>query len=240
MKRIGLLGGTSWPSTIIYYRRLNELVLEKLGPYHSCPMILSSIDYHEIKSIYQSGWDKIPEILEREINRLLSYEPDAIMLCNNTLHRALDWIEDELDLSVPLFHIIRLTRDYLLQQSLRKVLFLGTRFTMEDKYFKQPLIDAGIEIIIPNAQQRDEVQIIQTKLSKGIYEPEFEDYFQQLVDQYPEAQAVILACTELPLAFEKVETEMKVVSTIELQCQAAIEFILAAENEVKNNQPLYL
>lgn len=235
MKRLGLLGGTSWPSTIIYYKRLNELVLEKLGPFHSCPMILSSINYHHIKSIYQTGWDRIPGLLKTEIERLLSYQPDAIMLCNNTLHRALDRIEDQLQLDIPLFHIIRLTRDYLLEQKLEEVLFLGTQFTMEDDYFKQPLMDAGLNIIVPDLQQRKEVQEIQTQLSKGIMKEEFEVYFQQLIDRYPQAQAVVLACTELPLAFRQVQTEMAVVSTIELQCQAAINFSIPSQFEQPTN-----
>ena len=224
MKRIGLLGGTSWPSTTLYYKRLNELVLEKLGPFHSCPMILHSIDYHHIKSRYQDNWPEIPALLKVEVEKLLSFGPDCLILCNNTLHKALDLIENDLDLQVPLFHIVRLTRDYLLQTGKQKVLLLGTRFTMEDDYFKKPLEEAGMAVVTPDRKDRDDIQEVQTQLSKGMMKPEFEHFFQQILDKYAGSDAVILACTELPLAFDNVRTEMEVISTIELQCAEAVRF----------------
>jgi len=106
MKTIGLLGGTSWPSTIEYYRILNRLAQEKLGGYHSANLLLYSIDYHEIKSRYHDGWDEIPILLEKEIHKLVKLGPDCILICNNTLHKAFDEIKTDLNLKIPFHHSV--------------------------------------------------------------------------------------------------------------------------------------
>ena len=226
MKRIALLGGTSWPSTIEYYTKLNQLVNQKLGGHHSCPMILYNIDYHEIKSRYSDGWAEIPGLLKTEIENILKLNPDGLIICNNTLHKAFDLIKSELQISVPVFHIIDLTKTYILENNWKRVLLLGTKFTMEDDFFKQPLIDAGIQVEIPDLQERVEIQAIQSELAKGIITKEYEEYFQKLTDKYADFDAFILACTELPLAFEKVNTKPVLINTITLQCQKAVEYII--------------
>lgn len=229
MKKIGLLGGTSYPSTMLYYKRLNELYNQARGGFHSCPLILYNIDYHYIKTNYKNGWAKVPGLLRNEILELLKLRPDSLLICNNTLHKAFDEIRDTLDLQIPVVHIIDLTAAYLLNQGLDKVLLLGTRFTMEDDFFKTPLIKNDIEVGIPNAQERGEIQKIQTAVSKGLMKDGFHKYFQQLANKYEnEYQAVILACTELPMVFEHVDTTMNLIDTIELQCNEAMKLFAHA------------
>ena len=227
MKRIALLGGTSWPSTIEYYTELNQLINKKLGGHHSCPLILYNIDYHEIKSRYADGWAEIPQLLKTEIENILKLNPDGLIICNNTLHKAFDLIKSEMHIQIPVFHIIDLTKAYILGQDWNRVLLLGTKFTMEDNYFKQPLIQAGIQVEIPHWKERDEIQAIQIQLSKGIITTEFEEYFQNLSDKYADFDAFILGCTELPLAFQRVKSKPALINTISLQCQKAVEFIVS-------------
>lgn len=227
MKRIALLGGTSWPSTIEYYTELNQLINKELGGFHSCPMILYNIDYHEIKSNYADGWSQIPQLLKTEIENILKLNPDGLIICNNTLHKAFDLIKNEMKIQIPVFHIIDLTKAYILKQNWNRVLLLGTKFTMEDDFFKQPLIDANIQVEIPTLEERNEIQTIQTQLARGIMKPEFEDYFQNLSDKYIDFDAFILGCTELPLAFQNVKSKPFLINTITLQCRKAVEFIIS-------------
>jgi len=227
MKRIALLGGTSWPSTIEYYTELNQRINQKLGGSHSCPMILYNIDYHEIKSRYADGWAEIPSLLRTEIENILKLNPDGLIICNNTLHKAFDLIKNEMQIPVPVFHVIELTREFILKNDWKRVLLLGTKFTMEDDFFKKPLTEAGIQVTVPDTRERTEIQEIQTELAKGTIKDEFIIYFQKLADKYNYLDAFVLACTELPLAFRSVNAKPVLVNTIEVQCEKAVEFILS-------------
>jgi aspartate racemase len=135
MRLIGVLGGTSWPSTILPYRLLNQEVHRRLGGNHSARIALYSIDYHEIRSGYSGDWGKVPDLLLGEIKTLLSFKPDCWMIANNTLHKVYGQIRHELPADPPMFHAVELVRDDLLARGARKVLLLGTRFTMEDDYY---------------------------------------------------------------------------------------------------------
>lgn len=231
MKTIGLLGGTSYASTLLYYQRLNQMVNHRLGGYHSCPMLLYNIDYHAIKSLYPDGWDRIPALLKRELLTLLSLRPDALMICNNTLHKGFNLIRHELELSIPVFHVIDLTLTHLKSNQIHEVLLLGTRFTMEDDYFRTPLEEQGVQVKIPDVREREKIQQIQSRLSLGEMKPDFINYFRQLSDKYHHLQAFILACTELPLVFSQLDLAPQLVDTIELQCQAAVDFQLSDDRE---------
>lgn len=224
-KKIGLIGGTTYPSTILYYQLLNELYNKKLGGHHSCPMILYNIDYHEIKSRYPHGWDEIPQLLKKEIINLISLNPDGIIICNNTLHKAYDLIKHDLDLKIPLFHILELTLEYIESNKLHKVLLLGTKFTMQDKFFKEYLRNNGINVVVPNDTEMDEIQNIQTALAKGKNDESFIHYFKDLSKKYDYCDGIILGCTELPIVFNSIKTKAKKINTIELQCEKAIDFI---------------
>ncbi len=227
MKKIGLLGGTSYPSTILYYKLLNELYNKEIGGFHSCPMILQNIDYHEIKSRYNlpNGWNDIPSLFKKEMDDLISLKPSCIIICNNTLHKAYDLVKDELKSEIPVFHILELTLDYINLNDLKQVLLLGTKFTMQDDFFKGYLKRQGIKVIVPTNQEMDKIQIIQTALSKGKFKKDYEDYFKDFCFKYNTCDGIILGCTELPLVFDSIEIEHKI-NTIELQCKKAIDYIL--------------
>jgi aspartate racemase len=229
MKLIGLLGGTSWPSTIQYYQLINQLVAQKEGGYHSARLLLKSIDYHEIKSNYGPGWDKIPGLLKAEINEFMECRPDCLILCNNTLHKAYDTIADELALPVPFFHAVHLTADFAKEKKYRNLLLLGTKFTMEDGFFTRILENAGLTVSIPTLPERDAIQKIQMRLSAGEMDESFSHFFYELIGKYSNMDAVILACTELPLAIDASHCPIPIINPAELQCLKACEFALASE-----------
>ena len=226
MKRIGLIGGTSWPSTIEYYRLLNQLTTEKLGGYHSANLMLYSIDYHEIKSNYTGGWDKIPGLLKKEIKTILTSPCDCLILCNNTLHKAFDIIQPELNLQIPFFHAVDLTGQFAVKKRLKKLLLLGTKFTMEDGFFSRKLEALGLEVTIPNEEERNHIQSIQTMLAQNSIKPEHIEYFRTFLSNYSHLDAVILACTELPLVVTSENSALPIINPIELQCNTAMDFAL--------------
>ena len=226
MKLIGLLGGTSWPSTIDYYRILNELAQETLGGHHSAKLLLKSIDYHEIKSRYYERWDEIPALLGDELRELAALGPACIVICNNTLHKAYDAIAAQLALPVPVIHVVEATARAALAKGAKRVLLLGTKFTMEDGFYHRGLERHGLSVSTPGEADRIEIQRIQSRLARGEMQPEFRAFLAALVGRH-DADAVALACTELPLALSQADVAMPVVNPTEAQCREAFAFAIA-------------
>ncbi len=227
MHTIGLLGGTSWPSTIEYYRLLNQLVQDRLGGHHSANLILWSIDFHAIKSRYHHAWDEIPGLLRVELERLCRLGPDCVLVCNNTLHKALDLLDATFTPPVPVFHMVQLTAAYAAQRGLRRVLLLGTQFTMEDGYYHRHLERYGIEAVVPGPSERVRVQEIQSELSRGVVRDAHRSYLAELIAGHAGVDGVVLGRTELPLVVEASEHTIPLLNPVELQCRAAVEFALA-------------
>lgn len=225
MKKIGILGGTAYPSTALYYTLLNKMANEKWGGHHSCPIILYSIDYHNIKSKYANQWDEIPHLLKLEIENLLKLQPDCYLIANNTLHKAYDEIKHELLTNIPLSHSIELTKKHILDNEMKKVLLLGTPFTMEDDYFKSPLQKVGIEVIIPNKDQINKIGDFQAVLAKGNITDEMKIFFAKLVQDYAHVDGIILGCTELPIVFNSLDVNTPIIDTMVLQCEDAFSKI---------------
>ncbi|PRD56729.1 aspartate/glutamate racemase family protein [Sphingobacterium gobiense] len=224
-KKIGILGGTSYPSTLLYYETLNRLYHKKFGEYHSCPIILYSIDYNAIKSNYHDGWSIIPKLLKKELEILASFKPSCIIIANNTLHKAYDIIKDTLETGIPVLHIIDLTKQYIEKMGYNNVLLLGTKFTMEDSFFKQPLSDGGVNIVIPNEEERFKIQEIQTQVSSGSFQDYHVDYFKNVINKkYAHLDAFILGCTEIPLIYKNIDTNINLINTLALQCEEAMFF----------------
>ena len=228
MKLIGVLGGTSWPSTILPYRLLNEEVERRRGPFHSARIALYSIDYHDIRSAYAQDWSVIPSMLRREIETLMSFGPDCWMIANNTLHKIYDTLAPDLAPGPPLFHAIRLVRDELVGRGFDRALLLGTRFTMEDGYYADPLRAAGIDVMIPDESDRARIGLIQTRLANGEAGPGFASYFENLIAEQAMrgCKAVILGCTELPLAITQEGSALPLVDPLILQCRACVDYAL--------------
>lgn len=227
MKLIGLLGGTSWPSTIEYYRILNELAQSRLGGFHSANLLLRSIDYHAIKSRYHAGWVEIPALLGQELEALAQLGPACLVICNNTLHKAYDQIAAQLQLPIPVIHVVEVTARAALASKYRRLLLLGTQFTMEDGFYQRGLEAHGLAVSTPDAADRAAIQVIQSQLARGEMQPEFRGFFSALIARYPQVDAVVLACTELPLVVTQEDYRVPILNPTELQCRAAFEFAVA-------------
>lgn len=229
MRLIGVLGGMSWPSTVLPYRLLNAEVQRRLGGHHSARIALYSIDYHAIRSCYTRDWTMIPGLLRAEIDTLLRFGPDCWMIANNTLHKIYDGIAGDLPEAPPMMHAVHLVRDHLLAAGIARVLLLGTRFTMEDGYFADPLRAAGIEVTVPGEADRARIGDIQMVLAEGEVRPEFAGYFAGVIARHAAAGcgAVITGCTELPLAITQALSPIPVVDPLVLQTRACVDFALA-------------
>ncbi len=230
MKIIGLLGGTSWPSTPQYYTYLNEKISQELGGHHSAKIILYSIDYHEIKSLYPDGWEDIPALLGQELKLLDNMGPDLILICNNTLHKGYDILVEnqEIALDAQVVHIVVETAKRAGELGAKKVLLLGTQFTMEDGFFKDRLAFFKFDVEVPSRDDRVLIQEMQSAISAGNMQDGFKNRFADILARYTHNDAVILGCTELPLVIDETMTEMKVINPIYAQCDAAIKSVLAS------------
>lgn len=230
MKTIGLLGGTSWPSTPLYYSYLNEKVSAALGGHHSAKIILYSIDYHPIKSLYANGWDDLPHVFKPELIRLDEMEPDCILICNNTLHKAYDMLVEQQDIAMnaQLIHIVVETAKRAQDIDAKRVLLLGTKFTMEDGFFADRLRFFGLDVETPNEDDRNTIQNIQTQVAAGAIDPTFHTEFKNMLARYTGFDAIILGCTELPMVITSNETNIPILNPIHIQCDAAIKMVLSS------------
>ncbi|MGH1376259.1 MAG: aspartate/glutamate racemase family protein [Alphaproteobacteria bacterium] len=230
MKIIGLLGGTSWPSTPLYYSYLNEKIAEALGGHHSARIILYSIDYQPIKALYPDGWDDISPLLKGELKLLDDMGPDCILICNNTLHKGYDSLVEQQDVALlgQVIHIVVATARKAVAMDYKRVLLLGTKFTMEDGFFSDRLKFFGLDVVVPNEDDRNEIQDMQTQIASGKMCDAFHSRFKDILGRYDDVDAVILGCTELPLAITANETDLPIINPIHAQCDEAIKLVLSS------------
>lgn len=226
MKLVGLLGGTSWPSTLMYYELLNKGVQRRYGQFHSARILLYSIDYHPIKILYANGWKKIPALLQEEIRLLAEKKPDCIILCNNTLHKAFDIIRDDLPYSMPFFHAGHLAAEKAVERGDKTVLLLGTQFTMEDGFFARYFEAKSIQVVIPNSRDRAAIQEMQSHIALNTASSDYYGIFASILESYKDVDSVVLACTELPLFINEGNSPKPIINPMECQCDAALNFIL--------------
>ena len=231
MKTIGLIGGMSWESTIPYYRTINETVKQRLGGLHSAKIVLYSVDFHEIEQLQRSGdWQRAGELLAQAAQTLARAGADCIVLCTNTMHKVAPQIEAAV--GIPLLHIADATGQAIRRAGLNKVALLGTRFTMEQDFYKQRLSERhAIDVVVPNEMEREVVhRVIYQELCLGQIQPESRAasrrIMQRLVEQEA-AQAIILGCTEISLLVDQSDASVPLFDTTAIHAQAAAEFALS-------------
>lgn len=229
MKTIGLLGGMSWESTIPYYRLINEGVKARLGGLHSASLLLHSVDFHEIESCQSSGdWDRAGEILASAAAGLERAGAEGIVLCTNTMHKVADQIEERC--SVPFLHIADATGRAIQKQNLQQVALLGTRYTMEQDFYRGRMRDAhGIETCVPDGEDRAKVnQIIFDELCRGTFSEPSREYFIDLIARMANqgAQGVIFGCTEIGLLVSQDQSPIPVFDTAALHAADVVGFML--------------
>lgn len=226
MKTIGLLGGTGWSSTIVYYKRMNELVASRMGGYNSAKILLRSVNYQEIMSHYGKDDMLIADILKRELQALIDMSPDCIVICCNSLHKFYDMVKHELRSSIPVMHAVELVAENMLQTDRKTALLLATKFTMEDGFFAKILEAKGMNILVPNDEEREQMKVIHDELMQNAVTQNSKDYFASLILKYNMADSVILGCTEYPLIVTKDNSCLPIIDPVELQVIAAVDFAL--------------
>lgn len=229
MKTIGLLGGMSWESTVTYYTRINEQVNERLGGLHSAKIRLASVDFEEIEKCQAANeWEKSGEILGKEARQLEQAGADFIVICTNTMHKVAPQIAEYL--SIPILHIADATIAELASKDIKKVALLGTTYTMTQDFYKQRIIDEGIDVWIPNESDIEKInQIIFEELCHGNLVAESKEVFLKVIQEAIQAGAegVILGCTEIGLLIQQADVSIPVFDTTEIHSQKAVEQALA-------------
>ena len=224
MNIIGLIGGMSWESTISYYRLINEAVRERLGGYHSAKIILYSVDFDEIERLqHTDNWDEAGSVLADAARALEAAGADFILVCTNTMHKVASAIETAV--SIPLLHIADATAETICQAGLTRVGLLGTRFTMEQAFYRDRLQDHGLSVLTPSATDREIVhRVIFEELCYGKTTTEArEDYrriMRELVAQG--AQAIILGCTEIAMLVTQQDSPVPLFDTTQIHAQRAV------------------
>ncbi len=229
MKKIGLLGGMSWESSIEYYRLMNELVKSKLGGSHSVKCLMHSFDFHEIEELQHKGeWESLTNLMVKEANNLKRAGADCVVICTNTMHVMAPDIEKNTGLEV--IHIADATGDEIIKRNIDKVLLLGTKFTMEGSFYEERLGNKGIEVVIPSEQDRQIIHdVIYHELIVGVIKQESKIRYIEIINKAIEKgiTGVVLGCTEIPLLIKQSDVAIEVFDTTEIHSRAAVEFAIA-------------
>ena len=223
MKTIGLIGGMSWESTVTYYQVINRVVKEKLGGFNSAKCLLYSVNFDEIEKCQMSGnWQKSGEILHDAALALKRGGADFVVLCTNTMHKVADIITK--DLNLPFLHIAQTTADVMKKQNVTKTALFGTKFTMQQDFYKSVLIQNGIDVIIPDEQDVTLINdVIYNELCMGEIRQESKQEFLRIVEIMKNrgAQSIILGCTEIGLLLQQQDTDVKLFDTALIHAEQA-------------------
>ncbi|HET9693543.1 MAG TPA: aspartate/glutamate racemase family protein [Steroidobacteraceae bacterium] len=230
MKTIGLIGGMSWESTVPYYRAVNEAVRARLGGLHSAKLVLYSVDFEQIERLQRTDrWDVAGVVLGDAARALASAGADFLVICANTMHRVAPAIEAAAGL--PLLHIADATAEAILAAGHRRVGLLGTRYTMEQEFYRERLMRPhGLEVLVPEASDREVVhRVIFDELCRGkILESSRAEYRRVIAALVARgAEAVILGCTEISLLVDAADASVPLFDTTAIHARRAVDWALA-------------
>lgn len=230
MKTIGVLGGMSWESTANYYQLLNQGVKAQKGGLHSAKIALYSVDFAEIEQLQHQGeWAQTAAILANAARSIEAAGADFLLIATNTMHKVAD--EIGVALSIPILHIADATAKQLQRDGITKVGLLGTRFTMEQPFYKQRVSDSfDIEVVVPDENDQTVVhQVIYNELCQGQINDVSRQQYLAIIDKLHQqgAQAVILGCTEIAMLVQPEHTQVPLYDTTAIHAAAAVELALA-------------
>jgi len=229
MKTMGLIGGMSWESSALYYRLINEKVKQQLGGLHSAKCILFSVDFQEIEHYQANGqWQNAGQILGEAALSLQKAGADFIVICTNTMHKVIDLIEARI--TIPILHIADATALQIQQAGIQSIALLGTKYTMEQDFYKKRIEQFGIDVIVPNEEERTVVnRIIYEELCLGRIEAASKERYLQVIDNLMKAgaQGIILGCTEIGLLIKQDDVPIPVFDTTVIHALAAVDKALA-------------
>ena len=229
MKTIGLIGGMSWESTALYYRQINLAIQQRLGGLHSAKLVMLSVDFHEIEVLQRAGdWTAAGEILARAARSLEAAGADFLLLCTNTMHIVAPAITQAVHL--PLLHIADPTAQAIQAAGYTRIGLLGTRFTMEQAFYIDRLKQQGLQVLLPDQEDRDTVhRIIFEELCLGHIVDRSRQHYRRIMGKLVEqgAEAIILGCTEITLLVDASDATVPLFDTTALHAQAAADMALA-------------
>ena len=229
MKTVGLIGGMSWESTVTYYQLLNEGIKGALGGLHSAKVLLYSVDFFEIEALMSRGeWDEAANQLGDIAARLERAGADMILICTNTLHKVAPQVQAKI--GVPLVHIAGAASEALLSQGITRVGLLGTKYTMTQEFYRDKLVERGIEVLIPEGDDIDLVnRVIFEELCLGIVKEESRAEYLRVIAalQRRGAQGILLGCTELGLIVAKKDVLLPLFDTTEIHAKKALTLALS-------------
>ena len=229
MKKIGLLGGITCESSLLYYKLVNELIRERLGGHHSAKSVMVSVDFADIQPLTECGdWDGVLAILLRAARDIERGGADFLLLCANTAHKLAAEIGREI--GIPILHIVDATALEIQKAGFSKVGLLGTRFTMEENFFTGRLMENyGIEALVPEKEERERIhRVIIDELALGKIDVAAGKEIWVIIERLVAngAQAIILGCTELPLLIKQKQGQIPLFDTTLIHARAAVEYAL--------------
>ena len=226
MKKIGLIGGITPESTILYYQILNKLSANQLGKVHSAELIINSFDFGQISQLVKQGrWDLLDKKMAETATNLENSGASCILICANTMHLCIDAVRKVV--RIPVIHIAETTAKEIQKKGIQKVALLGTKYTMEKDFFRDILNEHSIETIIPDAEERDEIhRIIYDELAQGEFKKSSKESYLKIIDSLilNGAEGIILGCTEIPLLINQNDVSLPIFDTTKIHAAAAFKF----------------
>lgn len=224
LKTIGLIGGMSWESSLEYYRIINEEVKNRLGGLHSATCMLYSVDFETIERYQkEADWESAGKLLGNVALALENAGADFIVICTNTMHKVVEAIEEKI--SIPILHIADATANEIQKSKIQKVGLLGTKYTMEQDFYKSRIESNGIKVIVPNTEERTEInRIIFNELVLGKVNQKSRDYYKQVIQSLIEdgAEGIILGCTEIGLLVKQEDSKVPLFDTTVIHAMASV------------------
>jgi aspartate racemase len=229
MKTIGLVGGMSWESTLEYYRIINQRMKERMGGFHSAKILLYSVDFQEVESLqHRGGWKELTDLMIDAAQRVERAGAELLVICTNTMHKMAPEVQEKI--GIPLLHIVDVTAMEIKKRSFRTVGLLGTRFTMEQDFYKQRLSrDHGLSVLIPEEKERELIHaILYNELCLGEIKDASKNVFQGIIAGLVSrgAQGIVLGCTEIPLLVSQQDYAIPLFDTTTIHARAAADSAL--------------
>jgi len=227
MKIIGLIGGMSWESTLSYYKIINEYTNKLLGNQNNAKSIIYTVNFEEIEELQHKGkWNEAANILQKASLSLQNAGADFIIICTNTMHKLLPQIQQ--NINIPFLHIAKATANEIKKCNIKKIGLLGTKFTMQEDFYKQILIDENIKVVIPNNKDIEIIhKIIYNELCLGSIKDNSKKIFIDIINKMDNIEGIILGCTEIGLLINQNDfNNIKVFDTTEIHAKQAVKYSL--------------
>lgn len=230
MKTIGLIGGMSWESSLEYYRIINRVIRERLGGHHSARILMYSFDFAELAELPdKGGWDQAATLIADAARKLENAGAEVLLICTNTMHKVADEVQQSIN--IPLLHIADSVAEQIRARGLKKTGLLGTKFTMEDDFYKERLAQKhGLETIVPDERERQVINnVIYDELCRGKVKQPSKNKFHKIMQNLVAngAEGIILGCTEICLLVNQQDARVPVFDTTTIHATAAAMFALS-------------